>query len=127
MLRVQSSTSEPVARATVDSSSGALTPFYDPDTRLLYLAGRGDASIRFYELDASGAPAHYLGQYQSAAPQRALALMPKRGLRLLRCEIARFYKLHATGNLCEPVAIICPRRNDTIFQEVPPSLMQLSL
>lgn len=113
-----SSRSDAVYRATVDSSSGVLWPFFDADTRLVFLAGRGDANIRFYELDAGGTLVHYVGQYLSSEPQRALALMPKRGLRLLRCEIARFYKLHATNSLCEPVAIICPRRNDTIFQEV---------
>lgn len=41
--------------------------------------------------------------------------MPKRGLNTQICEIFRFYKLHAAGSICEPIAMIVPRRS-TMFQ-----------
>ena len=31
---------EPLRRENIDSSSGILYPFYDPDTRVLFLAGK---------------------------------------------------------------------------------------
>lgn len=47
--------------------------------------------------------------------QKALGFMPKRGLNTQICEIFRFYKLHAAGSICEPIAMIVPRRS-TMFQ-----------
>lgn len=37
---LQEDLSEPVYEEDLDSSAGVLFPFYDPDTRLLYLAGK---------------------------------------------------------------------------------------
>ena len=42
--------------------------------------------------------------------------MPKRGLDVTKNEIYRFYKLHATGNICEPISMIVPRKAE-VFQE----------
>lgn len=44
--------------------------------------------------------------------------MPKRGVNTAQCEIFRFYKLHATGNVCEPISMIVPRKS-TLFQSKP--------
>jgi hypothetical protein len=40
--------------------------------------------------------------------------MPKRGLEVRQCEIFRFYKLHATKGLCEPVSMIVPRKVSSV-------------
>lgn len=47
--------------------------------------------------------------------QKALGFMPKRGISTGQCEVFRFYKLHATGNICEPISMIVPRKS-TLFQ-----------
>jgi coronin-2 len=36
--------------------------------------------------------------------------MPKRGLDVTKNEVFRFYKLHATGGICEPISMIVPRK-----------------
>jgi len=36
--------------------------------------------------------------------------MPKRGVDTSKCEIARFYKLHTSKDLCEPLSMIVPRK-----------------
>lgn len=41
--------------------------------------------------------------------------MPKRGLNVNQCEVFRFYKLLATGNICESISMIVPRKS-TLFQ-----------
>lgn len=81
----------------------------------LYLAGKGDGSIRYYEVVDDAPYIHYLNQFLSGHPQKALGFMPKRGLNMQICEIFRFYKLHAAGSICEPIAMIVPRRS-TMFQ-----------
>jgi hypothetical protein len=35
----------------IDISPGFLLPFYDPDTGVVFLAGKGDSNIKYYEID----------------------------------------------------------------------------
>lgn len=108
----QDDLSSPLRMETIDSSSGILMPFYDADTRMVYVAGKGDGNIRYYEIVDEEPWIHYLSQYLSGSPQRGLGFMPKRGCDTARCEIFRFYKLHAIRGLCEPISMIVPRKSD---------------
>ena len=84
---------------------------YAPFLGLLYnilLLFQGDGNIRYFEiLDDS---VSFLSQYPSSDPQRGLGQMPKRGLDVSKCEIARFYKLHTNKQIIEPLPMIVPRR-----------------
>lgn len=40
---------QPIKQIDVDSSSGVLIPHFDADTNMLFVAGKGDGNIRFYE------------------------------------------------------------------------------
>ncbi|XP_044761761.1 coronin-2B-like [Coccinella septempunctata] len=105
---------------TVDSSSGVVFPFYDYDTNVVFLAGRGDGNIRYYEVTDEYPYVHFLNQFLSGSPQRGLGVMPKRGLNTSICEIYRFYKLHATKGICEPVSMIVPRKSDQFHEDIYP-------
>ncbi|KAJ8017630.1 Coronin-7 [Holothuria leucospilota] len=39
-----------VSSLNFDSSSGVIIPLFDPDTNMLFLAGKGDTSVRFYDI-----------------------------------------------------------------------------
>ncbi|XP_049542318.1 coronin-1C-like isoform X2 [Anopheles darlingi] len=104
-----------LTQEVIDSSSGIVTPYYDYDTRMVYLAGKGDGNIRYYEVVDELPYVYYLNQFLSGQPQKALGFMPKRGLNVNQCEVFRFYKLHAAGNVCEPISMIVPRKS-TLFQ-----------
>ncbi|XP_055610581.1 coronin-1A-like [Uranotaenia lowii] len=106
---------KPLVQEVIDSSSGVVTPYFDYDTRMIYLAGKGDGNIRYYELVDEPPYVYYLNQFLSGQPQKALGFMPKRGVNVSQCEVFRFYKLHATGNICEPISMIVPRKS-TLFQ-----------
>ncbi|OXU27488.1 hypothetical protein TSAR_010648 [Trichomalopsis sarcophagae] len=108
--------SAPLTCETIDSSSGIVFPFYDNDTNMVYLAGKGDGNIRYYEVVNEAPWVHYLSQFISGNPQRGLGIMPKRGVSTAICEVFRFYKLHATRGMCEPISMIVPRKSDQ-FQE----------
>lgn len=99
----------------IDSSSGILLPYYDHDTRIVFLAGKGDGNIRYYELSESEPYFTFLNEYRSSSPQRGLGVMPKRGLDVTTCEIYRFYKLH-NNNSVEPIAMTVPRRQSGVIQ-----------
>uniref|UniRef100_A0A452U9R7 Coronin n=1 Tax=Ursus maritimus TaxID=29073 RepID=A0A452U9R7_URSMA len=105
---------EPMALQELDSSNGALLPFYDPDTSVVYVCGKGDSSIRYFEITDEPPYIHFLNTFTSKEPQRGMGSMPKRGLEVSKCEIARFYKLHERK--CEPIVMTVPRKSD-LFQD----------
>ena len=88
--------SQPLKLETIDSSSGVLVPHYDHDTRMVYLAGKGDGNVRYYEIVEEAPWVCYLSQFISGAPQKAFGVLPKRGVDVTACEVFRLYKLHAT-------------------------------
>ncbi|XP_075296462.1 coronin-6 isoform X3 [Opisthocomus hoazin] len=105
---------EPIALQEMDTSNGVLLPFYDPDSSIVYLCGKGDSSIRYFEITDEAPYVHYLNTYSSKEPQRGMGFMPKRGLDVSKCEIARFFKLHERK--CEPIVMTVPRKSD-LFQD----------
>ncbi|XP_076438878.1 coronin-1A-like isoform X3 [Babylonia areolata] len=106
--------------ADLDQSCGVILPYYDYDTRVIFLAGKGDGTIKYFEVSDTDSCFHYLNAYQSSSPQRGLGVMPKRGCDARRCEIVRFYKLHAAKNLVEPISMIVPRKSDCFQEDVFP-------
>ena len=63
---------------------------------------------RYYEAADDEEKPHvfYLSQFISGAPQRGFGMLPKRGCDTSTCEIFRFYKLHATRDLVEPISMV---------------------
>uniref|UniRef100_A0A8D0L661 Coronin n=1 Tax=Sphenodon punctatus TaxID=8508 RepID=A0A8D0L661_SPHPU len=116
----QGDLSVPLIEEDLDGSSGLLFPFYDSDTHMLYVLGKGDGNIRYYELSAVKPYLNYLMEYRSALPQKGIGIMPKRGLDVSTCEIFRFYKLIPAKNLIEPVSMIVPRRSESYQEDIYP-------
>jgi len=112
--------SSPLQMDAVDSSSGVLFPFYDHDTHMIYIAGKGDGNVRYYELLDEHPYVFYLSQFISGAPQRGFGIVPKRGCVTTQCEIFRFYKLHATKDIIEPISMIVPRKSESFQDDIYP-------
>jgi len=104
----------PLSRQSVDSASGILMPFYDNDTSVLFLGGKGDGNIRYYEVVDEAPYIHFLSEYKSATPQRGLAMLPKRAVNVSECEIVRILKVGT--KTVEPIAFNVPRKSD-LFQD----------
>lgn len=102
----------------IDQAAGVLFPFYDAESDVIYVAGKGDTSIRYFEVNDDEPYVHYLNMYQSQNSQRGLGFMPKRGCDSSKNEIARFFKLHA--NKCEPVSFTVPRKAETFQKDLYP-------
>ncbi|KAJ2955609.1 hypothetical protein NQZ79_g8410 [Umbelopsis isabellina] len=92
--------SKPIKSEFLDTSSGVLMPFYDQDTKMLYLAGKGDGNIRYFEYEND--ELFFLSAYQSPEPQRGMAFLPKRSVNVSECEVVRAYKV--TSSLVEPIS-----------------------
>jgi len=106
-----------VTRAGIDQAAGVLMPFYDEDTEILFLAGKGDGNLRYYEVELE-APStcmiHFISQYSSNEPSAGCGSMPKRGCDVNTNEIVRLYK--QTGTLLQPLSFKVPRKSD-LFQD----------
>jgi len=105
---------KPLVRNSIDSASGLLLPFYDSDTNILYLGGKGDGNIRYYEVVDEAPYIHYLTEFKSNTPQRGLCMVPKRCMNVNDCEIARMLKVGVKS--VEPISFQVPRKSD-IFQD----------
>ncbi|XP_036789613.1 coronin-2A isoform X2 [Oncorhynchus mykiss] len=110
----------PLLQEDLDGSSGVLFPFYDPDTHMLYIAGKGDGNIRYYEISSEKPYMHFLTEYRSHTPQKGMGIMPKRGLDVSSCEVFRFYKLVTIKALIEPLSMIVPRRSESYQDDIYP-------
>ncbi|KAF3938190.1 Coronin [Dactylella cylindrospora] len=101
----------------LDSISGVCMPFWDDGTKCLYLAGKGDGNIRYYEY--ANDDLVYLSEYKSGDPQRGIAFIPKRGVDVHENEVMRAYKT-VNDSYIEPISFIVPRRAETFQSDIYP-------
>lgn len=106
--------SKPLLRNNIDTASGIFMPFFDKDTSVLYLAGKGDGNIRYFEVVDEAPYIHYLSEFKSSTPQRGMCMLPKRAVNVSDCEITRLMKLGT--KLMEPISFQVPRKSE-IFQD----------
>jgi coronin-1B/1C/6 len=100
----------------IDQSSGVIMPFWS-DNNILFLAGKGDGNIRYYEYENDSLFA--LDEHKTTDPQRGMCFLPRRSLNVAECEIARAYKLTGS-NVIEPIAFIVPRKADGFQSDIFP-------
>jgi len=106
--------SKPLKSLDVDQAAGVIMPFFDPDTQLLYLAGKGDGNVRFYEITDKEPHVFPVADHRSSVSAKGMAWVPKRGLNIMANETARLLKL--TTNSVEPLQFFVPRKSE-VFQE----------
>ncbi|KAL1952996.1 hypothetical protein VTO42DRAFT_3792 [Malbranchea cinnamomea] len=97
----------------LDSISGVSVPYWDDGTKCLYLAGKGDGNVRYFEYEND--KFEYLSEYKSADPQRGIGFMPKRGVNMHENEVVRMFKT-VNDTYIEPISFIVPRRAE-VFQD----------
>ncbi|KAH7731691.1 Protein COR-1 d [Aphelenchoides avenae] len=110
-LRHIDNLSEPIIQEELDTANAVLFPLYDEDSGLMYLAGKGDCAIRYYEINNEYPFIHYINTYTTSEPQRAVAFMPKRGLSSVENEINRIYKVTTKG-VVDILQFFVPRKSD---------------
>ncbi|KAM5470288.1 Coronin-like protein crn1 [Microsporum ferrugineum] len=107
----------------LDSISGVCMPFWDEGTQCLYLAGKGDGNIRYFEYQND--KFEFLSEYKSGDPQRGVAFMPKRGINMHENEVVRAYKT-VNDSYIEPVSFIVPRRAEVFQDDIYPPTTGIS-
>ncbi|ORY50596.1 DUF1900-domain-containing protein [Rhizoclosmatium globosum] len=102
----------------VDSAGGTLMPLFDEDSKLLFLAGRGESTIRTYEVTSS-AITQTPTAFMTSRPILAATLAPKPLLDVMDCEVARLMIVGSGSNgsnVVFPVKVNVERKDKSEFQ-----------
>ncbi|KAG7290253.1 Coronin-like protein crn1 [Staphylotrichum longicolle] len=102
---------------SLDSISGVCMPFWDDGSNCLYLAGKGDGNIRYFEYEND--KFEFLSEYKSADPQRGIAFVPRRGINVHENEVMRAYKTINDTHI-EPISFTVCRRAETFQSDIFP-------
>ncbi|CAG4960655.1 unnamed protein product [Colias eurytheme] len=92
----------------LDCSTGVLMPLFDPDTNMLFLAGKGDTTILYMEL-TDKEPYLIEGLRHSGEQTKGACLVPKRALRVMEGEVNRVLQL--AGSSVVPIMYQVPRKS----------------
>ena len=80
----------PVQNLTIDHQSGIPTPYFDYDIKLLFVFGRGEGNMHFYDLnDGTVKPCN---DYLSSDPTDSIVMFDKKSMDYNKCELDRFAK-----------------------------------
>ncbi|KAM3597362.1 uncharacterized protein V6R79_003588 [Siganus canaliculatus] len=104
-----------VASVFLDVSPSTLIPFYDPDTSVVILTGKGDTRVHIYELLPDAPYFMECSSFHSPEPHKGLAFLPKKECNVRDVEIA--VALMLTKTTIEPVAFRVPRVKKEFFQD----------
>jgi coronin-1B/1C/6 len=107
-----------VYRTEIDSAAGVIMPFFDNDTNLLYLAGKGDGNVRVFEATSDGDSLIAITDFRSNVSAKGMAMVPKRGLNIMHNETARLLKL--TPSSVEPLSFFVPRKAEGFQEDIFP-------
>ncbi|KAI9207856.1 uncharacterized protein BJ171DRAFT_491716 [Polychytrium aggregatum] len=108
--------SKPLVLNRLDTSPGIVTPLYDPDTSIVFLAGKGDTTVKWVELKAEDpyVTAGLLG-YSGKEVLSGGCMIPKYSTNVMACEIARLLLLGSDGTTIVPVSCTVPRKTNLDF------------
>lgn len=98
----------------LEQGTGALYPFFDAGTQMLYIAGKGDGNVRYFEATPTEPYLHFLADYRSTIPQKGFCFLPKRCVDSSTHEIMRGLKLESTAIV--PISFRVPRKSE-MFQD----------
>ncbi|MCJ8739482.1 hypothetical protein PDJAM_G00047780, partial [Pangasius djambal] len=115
LFSAESLASGPVATAPADVSPSTLIPFYDTDTSLVILTGKGDTRVYIYEILTEAPYFMECSSFHSSEPHKGLCFLPKTVCDVRDVEVARAVRLSKTT--IEPVAFKVPRVRKEFFQD----------
>jgi len=104
----------PLSSGDLDSSSSTVTAYYDTDNSIFWIAGRGDSTIRYFEVTKDEKPFFALSEFRDNLSQKGACFLPKRGLDVKSCEIAK--ALRVLESSIVPISFQVPRKSD-LFQK----------
>ncbi|XP_009991627.1 PREDICTED: coronin-7-like, partial [Chaetura pelagica] len=105
----------PLSVLSLDVAPSTLLPFYDEDTSVVFLTGKGDTRVSLYEVTPK--PPYFLecNSFTSNEPHKGFVFLPKTMCEVREVEFARALRLGQST--LEPVAFCVPRVKKEYFQD----------
>lgn len=115
LYRAQALPDGPLSVLGLDVAPSTLLPFYDEDTSVVFLTGKGDTRVFLYEVTPE--PPYFLecNSFTSSDPHKGFVFLRKTACDVREVEFARALRL-GQGAL-EPVAFRVPRVKKEYFQD----------
>jgi len=98
----------------IDQAAGVIVPWYDPDTCMLYLGGKGDGNIKYFEIVDEEPYCHFLSDYRSSESQKGVCFLPKLACDTKTCDVAIALRLMRDSVV--PISFQVPRKSE-LFQK----------
>ncbi|XP_062999412.1 coronin-7 [Elgaria multicarinata webbii] len=105
----------PVAVVSLDVSPSTLIPFYDTDTSVVFLTGKGDTRVFVYEVVPEAPFFLECNSFLSSDPHKGFQFLAKTACDVREVEVARALRLRQSS--VEPVAFRVPRVKKEFFQD----------
>ncbi|XP_025131120.3 coronin-7 isoform X1 [Bubalus bubalis] len=103
---------------TLDTSPRSLMPLLDPDSGLLVLAGKGENQLYCYEAAPQQPALSPVTQCLLESVLRGAALVPRRALAVMGCEVLRVLQLSDTAIV--PISYHVPRKTVEFHEDLFP-------
>ncbi|XP_053847709.1 coronin-7-like isoform X1 [Vidua macroura] len=115
LYRAQALPEGPLSVLGLDVAPSTLLPFYDEDTSIVFLTGKGDTRVFLYEVTPE--PPYFLecNSFASNEPHKGFVFLPKTACEVREVEFARALRLGQST--LEPVAFHVPRVKKEYFQD----------
>uniref|UniRef100_A0A8C5JRY1 Coronin n=1 Tax=Junco hyemalis TaxID=40217 RepID=A0A8C5JRY1_JUNHY len=115
LYQAQALSEGPLSVLGLDVAPSTLLPFYDEDTSVVFLTGKGDTRVFLYEV--SPEPPYFLecNSFTSNEPHKGFVFLPKTACEVRDVEFARALRLGQSS--LEPVAFHVPRVKKEYFQD----------
>lgn len=111
--------SAPLIKKRLDDYAGVPFPYFDDDSKVLYIAGKGENAISFFQYSPESPNyVDFLYAYKGKEPQKGFSFMPKRVVDVMACEVARGVRL--TAKTIEYVQFKVPRKSGTFQADLFP-------
>jgi coronin-1B/1C/6 len=107
-----------VTTTSLDQGTGALYPTYDAGTNLLFLAGKGDSMIKYFEMDKEEPYIHFITSSSGKVGMRGCDFLPKRDVDTTKHEIMRAVKLETASIV--PISFRVPRKSEEFQEDIFP-------
>nr|XP_023416526.1 coronin-7 isoform X3 [Cavia porcellus] len=107
-----------LASFTLDTSPGSLIPLLDPDSGLLVLAGKGESQLYCYEVALQQPALSPVTQCILENVLRGAALVPRRALSVMDCEVLRVLQLSDAAIV--PISHHVPRKTVEFHEDLFP-------
>jgi len=102
----------------LDSGAGSIIPYFDADNSVMYLAGKGDAAIKYWEAVNDEPYLHFLSEFRESESTKGCCFLPKVCCDTKITEVAVALRILRDGVF--PVSFTVPRKSDQFQSDIFP-------